>query len=245
MLRTNPPLSDLPDVERIVDTRGAQERDFGNAAAVDEGGEVVAWHVTDEPDSIIALLKREINFVKAHGQGGHGAELGPGLYVSAVPAFWSARSRSKWDFLYGIDEESVEALGQALLRELSVMQQMRYITDWEEARASSLVERAISAGSPNLLTQLAGQPYNISFWTKEWLAEKAGLEVEQRPPVAVKVRLSGAYAELKRSRPPFNTLRALRRADIAGVFMPGGFVETPQLAVFHGRFARFLAVEEV
>jgi len=75
-------------------------------------GTLKAWHVTDEPEKVIKLLKTKGDFYAREG------DLCGGLYVSAVPHFWEGRSERKWDFLPKMTREERFVLYDAISKRL-------------------------------------------------------------------------------------------------------------------------------
>lgn len=226
----------LEGVVRVVDTR-TPGLDLGSAA-VQVGDEVVAWHVTDDPEPAARAIDQDA-LVRAYGSGRERrAELGPGLYASASPQLWLSRARGKWDFLKRLRSADVVRLATALRGELADRQ--RFITSLERAYAERDIEHVLDgAYDSGVLVNLANQPYNIPFWRPEWLA-RIGVDPGATPQV-VEVGVVGRLAEL-RDYPTAATLRALRRvAD--GAYVRGSMAALPQIVVWNGDAVTYFGPE--
>jgi len=170
-------------------------------------GTLRAWHVTDDPEKVIDLLKTKGDFYARAG------DLCGGLYVSAVPHYWEGRSQKKWDFLPKMSKESrfklYEAIHERLLEEIKT----GYITRSEFERASQDMDMAKQQDFWQILDIVANQPFNIDI---PRLAEKLGLAVPFKPPY-IQVDFVGRYLE-------FNTSRAIE-ANEALLLLKHGSVE--------------------
>lgn len=233
-------------VKRVVDTATASGSEFGHAATKD-GGKIVAWHVTDRPDAVVRAIKKRQDFVQSYGPKGANAELGPGLYVSAVPHIWIGRSSNKWAFLKTLEDADEHKLLMHLAAEVESDAARGRLTASEKKRAFdaiALVEEG-KVGVSYLVSTLASQPYVIEFWKPGWLTE-AGLEAYvQKPPQAVKVEVMGEFAELPGAYPSAPVLRALRKSGLAGAFVRGGAVGNAEMVVWSGASMRVLDVEDI
>lgn len=246
--RSNPTLLDIPGVEAVVDTANIRSSDdayaFGNAASYEDGVGLVAWHVTDDPTGILKKIERKADFKKAYGD--KRSELGPGLYVSAVPHIWTGRARNKWSFLAALTDDEKAAILALLHKDLARLFKRAYLSDHEHKYALRLLDDAETENNLESARSLAGQPYNIKWSDPEWLAEASeSAAMKATPPQAVKVALRGRFAQLARSYPAPDVLRALRRAGFAGAFTRGGMGSNAELVVFHGSSLTPLAVETV
>jgi len=222
---------ELPGIRYVLDTRrGEDVRGVGHA----EGDVLVSYHVTDRPVEVVRFLKRRGALVKAYGEKGRTAELGPGFYASGVPDYWISRARGKWAFLTGLDKRSSARLTHALRQKLLADRRARHITASELARGvrtTRYVDRELFDASA--LTELATQPYAIPFWKPEFLSP-LGIAPGSRPGV-VELRVRGLFAELTRTHPEASVLRTLRRAGLQGAFMRSGMVTNPELVVWDPR----------
>jgi hypothetical protein len=227
----------MEEVRRIVST--ADFPDFGRAACEDDG-EVVAWHLTDDPRKITEQIRKKANFVKSYGS--QRSELGPGLYVSCVPEFWSNRSTKKWAFIRTVGSETKKKIVSSLLAEVTALASRGRLSKTEIGYAERLVLQAEKEDDLDPLVQLAGQPFGIKWWSPSWLAE-FGIKVE--PPKAVKVAVRGNFAELKTNYPSPETLRRLRKSGIDGAFTKFGMSTNAEMVVFSGRSMKVLGVETI
>lgn len=222
---------DLPGVRYVLDTRrGEDVRGVGHA----EGDVLVSYHVTDRPSEVMRFLRRRGALVKAYGEKGRTAELGPGFYASGNPHFWISRAKGKWSFLKGLDARSSARLTHALRQTLLADRRRGRITASELARAvrtTRYVDRGIY--EPSALTELATLPYAVAFWKPEFL-EPLRISPGARPGV-VEIRLRGRFAEMERTHPEAATLRTLRRAGLQGAFTRAGMSTNPELVVWDPR----------
>ena len=225
-------LSDLPDVRRIIDTsrRGEEMPGIG---WIDDGI-LTTYHVTDRPEAVVRFLRRRGALVKAYGEKGRTAELGPGFYTSGNPEFWVGRAGGKWSFLKALDDKKTRKLTHALRQTLLTDRRRGRLTRDELARAvrtTRLVDRGVYY--PSVLTEIATLPYAIAFWKPEYL-EPLGISPGARPGV-VELRVRGRFAQLGQSYPGAGTLRTLRRAGLQGAFTTSGMSTNPEMVVWDPR----------
>lgn len=222
----------MPGVVRVFDTARAEDAPPG--AGYLEDGMLVAWHVTDDPKKLLSALKRRINLVAAYGPKGQHAELGPGLYVSGAPEYWSVRAQSKWAFLTTLSDEHLSRLTDALAFEINKQERNHWLSRTESEfgfRVLDDVDRGRQP--PAYLTALSGQPYAILFW-KESFLKPLGIR-GSGPPALVEVRLSGKFAELASDWPAPDVLRRLRRMGYSGVYTRPGLGTAAELVVWDAR----------
>lgn len=240
--RPNPPLESLPGVARVVDAASLRGPVPGVGEPDGRGG-MVTYHVTDDPAGVLRLLARRADVVASYGPKGRHAELGPGLYLSDFPRFWSGRSSRKWAFLDDLGPSRLGALLDALDAEVRKLEGDRYIAHWEADRALATLGR-VRAGvlPPSILTEIASQPFNVPFWRAKFLGP-LGIAASPEPGL-VEVTLAGRFAELQSSHPPHALLRTLRRAGLQGAYTPAGMATNPELVLWDPRavlFAREVA----
>jgi hypothetical protein len=232
--RANPPLTSLPHVVGVFDTRVPARQLPGFADA--GGGAQVAYHVTDDPDRLLRAVARRVDVVAAYGPRGQYAELGPGLYLTHVPNFWTSRSQKKWAFLDAPPRGPGRLLA-ALRAEVAELVRTRYVSASEAEYVERIMD-AVASGtySPSMLTELSVQPYNVEFWRAPFL-RKAGL-TPTAPPRVLEVAFAGSFARLDAASPGPTTLRTLRRAGLQGVFTDMGFSTNPELVLWDARSVR-------
>jgi hypothetical protein len=230
----------LPGVDGVVDTQDPSTgRLLGHAAdlRMDPFGRdswrhsvLVGWHITSDPAKVEGMLRRGASVMKAYGARGAHAEYGPGLYISAAPQLWTSRATGKWDFIKRLTAEQLEAVSEALQAEVVHQRETGYISqgEYEVAIRRLTQEREY----PQWWVDLAGQPYNISWWRDAWLESHGLRGLQQRPPSVVEVWLAGRYARMSHGYADRKVLNQLRRAGFQGAFHPGGMIGDPQLVVW-------------
>lgn len=227
-------LTDLPGVICIIDTDKPQSGDkhaLGHAAVL-KGDKIVGWHVTDSAKAIRQIVRKGGSLMRGYGARGQTAELGPGLYVSAVPHTWVNRSRGKWDFLKDISKTDLKKLVDVLKQKIDKSRQDEFISQNEYDYAARDLKN-VKAGScdADVLIGLAGQPVNIRFW-KESFLKPLGIATAKQP-IEVEIHLKGKFAGIEGSHAPPKTLRMLRRGGVDGAFIKGGFSGDAQLVVWN------------
>jgi len=199
-----------------VDDLKEAERAFRRAEGMLSGvavpqvdGTLRGWHVTDEPDKVVDLLRTKGDFYARKG------DLCGGLYVSAVPHYWEGRSRKKWDFLPKMSREARAKLYLAIEDRLAEEQNARYITDGEYNRAMADMAMARSKDFWQILDIVANQPYNVDIIG---IAERLGLAAAFKPP-HIPVDFVGRYLEFNTSRAieANEFLLALKHGSTAGL----------------------------
>lgn len=208
---------------REVDTRTVTPNDqhkLGSAAYA-ENHKLVAYHVTDDPSRVAAALKAGKKLTATYGPGrGRYNELGPGLYVSAAPNLWVARSVGKWDFLKRITPQEKKKLAAAILNDRNM--KGNYLTVREKETVARDVRNFLDSSSPNagsFIVGLAGQPYNIAFWRPEFLRP---LGIEPAPqPEEVEVHIKGRFVDLSRGYGGLQSWRPYLMAGYDGAFVKG------------------------
>jgi len=221
----------FPNVRRVIDTR--QWSDIPGIGRI-EDGVLTTWHVSDAPEKVLALLRRRGNLVSSYGEKGKHAGLGPGLYFSGVPEYWLGRLRGKWNFLVGLPRDRLERLLEALSTEVEKQRASCYISATEYDYAGRLLTGVWGAKlEPDVLTALAGQPYNIAFWTEDYLRAQ-GIRASAQPR-AVEVGIVGQLAELKVAADDHALYRSLRKLGVVGAYTVSNFSTSPELVLWNGR----------
>lgn len=220
----------------------AENKLYG-VAVPQENGILRAWHVTDDPEKVVDLLKAKGDFYAREG------DLCGGLYVSSVPHFWEGRSQKKWDFLPQMSREARFQLYDAISEKLVEQGQTGYITKSEFDRALRTMELTKESDRWQILEIVANQPYNINI---PKMVEALQLATPFKPPY-IQVDFVGRYLE-------FNTQRAieaneellrlrhgstegLTRLDLCnmlkdygwdGVYTKAGMGTNPELVIWNG-----------
>lgn len=219
------------ELTRIADTSTMRDGDDIPGVGRSDGQALVTYHVTDNPDVVIALVKRRGRLMAAYGERGRSSELGPGLYVSGNPQYWISRAHGKWDFLKRLSASEQERLVHRLrqdVEELGVRN--RLSTSEYERGLRDLGYVANGTYDPSILTMFANQPYNIKFWQPEYLEE---LRIAPgKNPRLLEVRVRGQFAQVSRSHPDHALLRTLRRGRVSGAFTRAGMSTNPEMVIW-------------
>lgn len=220
-------------VKDVVETDGKGWK-FSRAADWQEvSGTCIGWHVTDDPTRALRTFRERRDFDEGYLPHEKGQELGPGLYVSAVPHYWKGRSRKKWSFLDTLTREQRWALLTALLERVVKQTRDRYITRSEAESAIRELRAAAHNPSyvPAAVIHLANQPYNIASADPRFLL-KLGIS-EGYQPKLLRVEFKGRYAFVEgggfHHRAGYGIVR---RLGFDGAFCVGGFSGDPQTVLW-------------
>lgn len=207
--------SSSPEPEDLVQYR------LGNAAVAGSGF-FKAWHVTDDPSRLIVLVhaRRRVDAQQEH----EGRELGSGLYVSAVPHYWTGRSTRKWEALRRLSKAQVEAIAREIL-DSPKFQGPGYLTARELERARQKVTDWVDGDEYGIL-EVSGQPYNVDVFA---ILRRMGLPTFESQEV--QVTFHGRYVTLGR-RLAQGEARSLRATGYDGAFNKGGMSVNPELVIW-------------
>lgn len=214
---------------KIIDTVNVTPDDqwrLGNAAIAGEG-EIYGYHVTSNPKKILDSINSPKKLTATYGYARQN-ELGPGLYISAVPHFWMGRAPNKFDFLNDLTDAQKSALANAILTNGS-MTQPGYLSDGEKKQVQRDVQEFLN-GNSQAIIHLSGQPYNIVFWQPEFL-KPLGIESSQSP-TQLKVHLKGKFVSLEAHTGHVARWGQFIRQGFDGGFTKGGFSTNPELVVW-------------
>ena len=219
-------------LRRVVVTRLLPKGDdIPGVGYADGTGALVTYHVTDNPEAVVAIVRRRGRLMAAYGEKGSHSELGPGLYVSGNPAYWMGRARGKWDFLMRLSPTQLAVLITKLREELEELRKNHWVSGGEYERAKRDMTYVLEGHyEPSILTMMAGQPYNVKFWEPKDLAP-LGIEPGRKPRV-LEVRVDGKFGEVGQSHPDPSLLRTLRRGGVAGAFTRAGISTNPELVIW-------------
>jgi len=206
-------------------------------------GTLRAWHVTDDPQKVVDLLKEKGDFYAREG------DLCGGLYVSAVPHFWEGRSNRKWEFLPKLSREARGTLYQAIYDRLVDQIKSGYITQSEFERASDIIAQAMTSDYWQILDIVANQPFNIDI---PRMAKTLALATPFEPQ-RVPVDFIGRYLEFNTKRAieaneallllRHGSMEGLTRLDLCnmlksygwdGVFTKASMGTNPELVIWNG-----------
>jgi hypothetical protein len=227
MLRRRNPAKIIFDTENPPSDA---DHDLGYAAVyVEIRGALRAWHVTNDAQKTIAMVKAG---TPLHELGHAHQELGPGLYMSAAPQLWIGRATGKWDFLERLDLDQRQRLADALGKVVLKQVQDQYITKSEYDMANSDLGHFVDMGGTGFVIQVAGQPYNIGFWRPEFL-EPLGIE-PGKPPEVVEFLVQGTFAGFD-DQPQTAEIVKLMESKLDGCFLRSGLVNAPQMVVWRNK----------
>jgi hypothetical protein len=189
-------------------------------------GELITYHVTDNPKRVCSIKKDPRSLVET---GDTGIELGPGLYASGAPDFWKSRSTEKYKFLERLTPVELERLTDAMNKE----KERKFLTDSEKER----LERDINYVKeekmlPQVLAIYAGQPYNIQFWKPDFLK---GIDIKpSKQPDVIEMKLTGKFGELNSRMDISNYPEKLAclRNELDGVFTRAGMNTNPEMVIW-------------
>lgn len=225
-------LADWPkSVLRVIDT-GTWDDIYGIGRI--DNGILTSYHVTDEPEKVLRFLQRRGNLIAAYGEHGARAELGPGLYLSGVPEYWTGRQSGKWEFLHKLTSEHKQRLCVKLQSSVETLQARNYLSPSEYDYAVRLIDQVLTGvNTSDILIILADQPYNIRFWEPEYLAP-LGVTPGAKTR-ALKVEIKGKLAHLSASHfdPPL--FRQLQRSGVVGAFTTAAMGTNPELVLWSSR----------
>lgn len=153
---------------------------------------IVSYHVTDDPGRVLNLVRSPRRLIRALTHG----DLGPGLYMSAIPSMWSHRSRRRWDAFAKYDQRQRRRIQDAAVGEL-VSRGKGYVTDCEYDRFIDHLQRYVDSGDVEYLALTAGQPYNIEYGAA--ICSRAGTPAPDTPSV-IAFELVGRFVDLTKVR---------------------------------------------
>ena len=220
-------------IATIFDTEHPPEgadRALGCAGVYDGRRRAIkAWHVTNDARRAMDVVESGVPLIEIGGPHKEFRELGPGLYMSAVPQLWVGRATDKWNFLEHLDFEQRQSLGDALGSTVLEQRQTGYITEYEYSRANKDIGYFVDHGSVGHIIQLAGQPYNISFWKPSFL-KPLGIKPGKEPEI-VEFHVQGIFAGFD-DQPKPKEIEGLILDEFDGCFLRGGLVTVAQLVVW-------------
>ena len=228
---------------KVLDTANLTDEDqsrLGNAA-IAGNGVVIGYHVTDNPEQVFQTIKSSKKLTATYGKKSKYAELGPGLYLSAIPNYWMSRSVGKWDFLSKLTPQQRKLLADKIKNDSNIVGQKykdndgqekiyQYISKNEKESAYRDIDLWLKTGHDPVIVGLAGQPYNIKFWQPEYLKE-LGIEAS-KPPFVVKVTCSGKFVNMDNHVGDWPFIANMIRAGYDGAFVKGGFSGNPEMVVW-------------
>jgi len=240
---------------KVMDSSHYKDEDYTNVgnALIGTQGRFVGWHVTSNPEAVYKALQSGSDITQTREEGKYG-DLGSGFYFSAAPQLWAGRATKKWDFLNDLDKEARTRLADVIrvnpnLAEYSYDSISKekikntYLTKTEREYALRQLDDFVERGGGDAIVQLAGQPYNISFWKKEFL-EPLGIE-QKNIPQEVPVEVVGKFLDVTNyPGVKWEITDQLKGKGFDGAFVQSGFSNVPQVVVWNSdaikRFGDFV-----
>lgn len=206
------------------------DRALGCSAVYDERRKAIrSWHVTNDAARTMDMLASGVPLVEIGGAHKEFRELGPGLYMSAVPQLWMGRATDKWNFLEHLDYDQRQSLADALGKIILEQRQTQYITESEYERANKDLGYFADEGSVGHIIQVAGQPYNIGFWKPDFL-KPLGIKPGKQPEI-IEFLVKGYFVGFD-NQPHPREIEGLLLDQFDGCFLRGGLVNVAQLVVW-------------
>lgn len=206
------------------------DRALGYAGVYNERRKAIrAWHVTNDAKQTIELIESGIPLLEMGGEHRDLRELGPGLYMSAVPQLWIGRATKKWEFLEHLNPMQRQVLADALGEIVLGQRQTGYITEGEYEMANKDLGYFAEKGSVGHVLQLAGQPFNIGFWKPDFL-KPLGIKPGPEPEV-VEFLVQGIFAGFD-NQPQTRDIKDTIKGGLSGCFLRGGLVNIAQMVVW-------------
>lgn len=226
-------------VPRIVDTDNVTEESqyLFNHAVVAKDKKLIGWHVTDNPQKVLrAIQDGNISRSDEH------SELGPGLYVSAIPHIWAVRSHEKWDFLKRLTDSDRRKIVSHILSDRK-MTEKGYLSQGEKDNLIRDLNHWLEDPEHHEYAVLwaSGQPYNFPVWKPEFLSP-LGIEAGTHPST-IRVELRGQFVDMSGAWGHEDRWKPWMDKGLSGAFIKGGFSGESQLVVWQAR-AITLAREE-
>lgn len=199
-------------------------------AAIPEGPCLKGWHVTDRPENILGILEKGKDITEV-GSGVYEDLRSNGIYFSAAPQLWTGRAPAKFEFLKHLSPEERRTLGDAVLKAAQA-RGPGYLTSWELERLERDVNYFVRGEDPVFLLEAADQPYNIRFWSPEFLTP-LGISNPSQPKV-VPITACGKFVKL--TDIPKNrwddVIMLAKEEGYVGAVQKGGLVTVPQSVVW-------------
>jgi len=218
---------------KIIDTKDVpedEERFFLHSAVPIGDGTIKGWHICDDPNRVWNALKDARDIYEIYGAERDEDELGPGLYMSAVPQLWMGRANNKWDFLKRLTKEERMKISQAVKTDekMDRSKNYGYLSQSEIDRAFRDLDKWVEDPIHDYaVVFLSDQPYNFKIWSPEFL-NKLGIKAGTQPQ-QVEVVARGKFVDLTDQRVSW---RIYRDQGLDGAFHRGGFTTTGQLCIW-------------
>ena len=223
-------------VLRVRDTARCDDDNLGGAALLTSECDLRGWHITDDPAKLVDAIESG-HIVKEEKSY---QELGPGLYISAVPHVWTGRSTKKWAFLSKLTKSERRELALALVETIVEDRQQRRISQSEAERGVRDAERYVD-DPEQYIVYLASAPYGYPFWRRDYL-EGIGLAQHSRTPVMVEIRATGRFVELGRNLAGKEWRSLSRRFD--GAYQKTSMGTTAQTVIWNPAAITFVGDPE-
>jgi len=182
-------------IRQVINTNtlAADANDMLGGAAIARDGSITGWHVTSQPDVLLSDIVKGRIFDDAHAM----RELGPGLYVSAVPRYWLGRAGKTGEVLLNLTKRERTTLAKGVIADVRRLTSTGYITRRESDQAHRMVSSFMQGNNESMVI-VAGQPWNVPMGDQSWL-ESHGLGHRYLDSVMVEIQAKGRFVEVSRS----------------------------------------------
>jgi len=168
--------------------RGSVESALWGAAIADfESGELIVYHVADDPEKIMKTLTEKRSFVKHSGDY---EDLGKGFYASGDPGFWKGRSTKRTDILKKLTLQQRENVREYITKE-RIKGRPGYLTQNERETLKRDVDDFVETGQAGYLSYALNQPVNVDL--DEMLK---AIGIKPYDPYVIVVRLKGRFFDI-------------------------------------------------
>ena len=192
----------------------------------------MGYHVTGNAPAIYRSILSGMDPMSTYGSERQ-AELGPGLYMSAVPEYWSGRSGSGWSRFDKLTSKQKEKLAELIMNSRQMVDR-NYLADFEKDRVRSMVSLFKKTGETWPLIELSGQPYNINVNKEPEFAKGLGIKKETPETPKVRIKAKGVFADLTNTGFPgrYEGTKALAEVGFSGAFTKPGMATNPESAIW-------------
>jgi len=194
-------------------------------AAIARDGSITGWHVTAQPDEILRDIVRGRIFDESHSY----RELGPGLYVSAVPTYWLGRLGNADKVIKSLSTTERHVMALAVNDEIDKLSNRGYISKSEAASGHRMISSFLE-GNDASLGILSSQPWNIKLSDRQWLKDH-GLGHRAVKTTMIEIKAKGRFVEVYRSLRGNEWKRLARNFD--GAIKRNSMGQNPEAVIWN------------